>query len=926
MAENSRCGSSRCPRNGIHDKVDSLWLSGNDFLVFTIKEKLRRTSKILLSRRDGDVTLRARRPGDSQLLQFVPRAVLDGDFSKSFISDYVHWLDLATGELEFRPAESPWIPEPSNWRLHVSMHRNKSHAMIRKISGDNCASISLIDIRSPTFQMISRPLSALESLEHIIIVRTPQTVEASLPRLRLSFFINHKSEIECQSIPGYVIDKHQSSGTMFGLTNQLVLCPTSNSFELPRRVIIPQGDVSFTLDGDFAKVSISAGTEQLVHWYEYTIDTDLGRLSGNVSLGSKLYQCYLHAITSHCLPDPLLGQTGTEEAVYMLRSAAFRSFQRLGNYEAKLLTLISKLTPRRYYYPPHLESMATVEWNQLPTLSQHHDFHPDVCSIFNHAQALEALYDYPITLDHPERTKPLLNRAAIRNWVYYPCDLQSSARSLSSSLGDVIYRSRDVVNDAHAAYRMSWAVWNGQPLLSGKGLNIWDAMQSWKSIGPASWGISFRYSRYWLYFNIAQDWIEIYNLCLETTSHNRQDVKITLAFSLAAASFSQPEYREILPLILIFATDVRFQHLRFPVEPQYTLSDGICPDHDRLVTLISESANPINRTPVSTMAMQAVSKKKAKKQRRGEYCRVVNEKASAAARTIVEQWPEKQIPSLPRDWFDSSMCKIHVEPYFQSIDRNSKLKDHIGGLQTVLNHYSTDTAGVTDPPYTFSPQFNVKPSEEVSPSIRHLLVFLRDITTQFPFNPGHTRENGLGDLIQGFRSSQKRLLRLYGDDLSKSYSELLQKEDFSATERVIPSHNVLRHHRDARRERKDAMFSKLLMTLKPNQRVDEVLSIAGLWPRITPRLVLCQLSRDHASTLTEQCKDVIIKYAAAFLKYQQSQRLLELASRHQDDAFFREAETICEEVVVACSESCEWLLIQVSGCFVKHVGANRYFG
>jgi hypothetical protein len=629
--------------------------------------------KILLSRHDGDVILQARRSGDSQLLQFVPRAVLDGDFPKSFISDYVHWLDLATGELEFRPAGSPWIPEPSNWRLHISVDPNKSHAMIRKISGDNCAFISLVDIRSPTFQMISRPLSALESPEHITIVRTPQTVEASLPRLRLSFFINDKSEIECQSIPGYVIDKHQSSGTMFGLTNQLVLCPTSDSFELPRRVIIPQGDVSFILDGDFAKVSISAGTEQLVHWYEYTIDTDLGRLSGNVSLGSKLYQCYLHAITSHCLPDPLLGQTGTEEAVYMLRSAAFRSFQRLGNHEAKLLTLISKLTPRRYYYPPHLESMATVEWNQLPTLSQHHDFHPDVCSIFNHAQSLEALYDNPITFDIPERTKPLLNRAAIRNRVYYPHDMQSSAHSLSSSLGDVIYRSRDVdnwVNDERAACQISWAAWNGQPSLSRKGLRLWDAMQSWTSIGPASWAISLRYSRYWLYFNIAQDWIEIYRLCLETTSHNRQDVKITLAFSLAAASFNQPEYRKILPLILIFATDDRFQHLRLPDESQYKLSDGICPDYDHLITLISESANPLNRTPASTMAMQSVSKKKAKKQRRGEYCRVVNEKASAAARTIVDQWPEKEIPTLPRDWFDSSTCQAHVEPYFQSIVRN----------------------------------------------------------------------------------------------------------------------------------------------------------------------------------------------------------------------------------------------------------------
>jgi len=130
---------------------------------------------------------------------------------------------------------------------------------------------------------------------------------------------------------------------------------------MPRRVIIPQGDIEFGLDGDFARVFIKAGTARHVNWHEYTIDTDLGRLTGNVSLHSKLYQCYLHALTSHCLPDPLLGHTGTEESLNMLQSAAFPSFQRLGNDDAMLMNLIGKLTPGRAYYPPHLKSMVTVK-------------------------------------------------------------------------------------------------------------------------------------------------------------------------------------------------------------------------------------------------------------------------------------------------------------------------------------------------------------------------------------------------------------------------------------------------------------------------------------------------------------------------------------------------------------------------------------
>jgi hypothetical protein len=298
-------------------------------------------------------------------------------------------------------------------------------------------------------------------------------------------------------------------------------------------------------------------------------------------------------------------------------------------------------------------------------------------------------------------------------------------------------------------------------------------------------------------------------------------------------------------------------------------------------------------------------------------------KASAAARTIVAHWPEKRIPNLPHEWFNTSSCRASIEAYFQSIDRNLKLKDYIERLQTGLYHYGTSGSSATDLPYAFSPRFDANPSEAVSHSIRRLLMQAISSAMTVPAGsvPPPTRDDGLGSLIQEFQSSQQPLLRLYGDDLNKSYSELLRKA-FSAAERVIPSYEVLRHHRDVCRNRKDAIFSKLLMTLEPYQGVDKIIGMAGLWPRITPRSILRELSRDRASTLNEQWKEFIIGYAVAFLKYQQSQRLLELASRHQDEAFFREAETICEDVARECSH--DWLLIQVGVRFCETAEANRY--
>jgi hypothetical protein len=407
---------------------------------------------------------------DPPLLQLIPRHVFVDDFPKDFVDDYVHWLNLGTGEVEFRPVESRWTPNPSNWRLYV--RTDETRAVFCRISGDGAAPVDLIDIRSATFRMISSSLSALESPKHIIITRTNQALEASLPRLRLLFFINPTSELECRSMLGYVIDKFQSSGTMIGLKDQLVLRPSNESSEMPRRVIIPHGEIKFGLDGNFSTVSISTGSERKVDWHDYTIDTDLGRLTGNVSLGSKLYQCYLHALTSHCLPDPLLGHAGTEESLNILQSAALLSFQRLSEFDAKLLKLISELTPHREY--SH-SAMTKVLWNDLPVLSQHHDFHPAVLSIIDHAHSLEALYDKPGVFGVPPRSASSLNRAASRNRVYYPYDLQIPRYASSSIPKDIVHRSRDVADggsEEHAAYQMSWSVWNAKPYLPRKWLEL----------------------------------------------------------------------------------------------------------------------------------------------------------------------------------------------------------------------------------------------------------------------------------------------------------------------------------------------------------------------------------------------------------------------------------------------------------------------
>ena len=885
--------------------------------------------KILLSWNNGDIILRARRLGDSQILQLIPRCKLLGDFPKHFVDQYVHWLDLGTRELEFRPVGSPWTSAPSNWRLYF--HERHPSATFQKPSRGG-SPIQLIDIHSSTFGVVSGMLSPLETPENIIVTRTAQSLEVSLPRFHLLFFVNPNVELECRSMPNYIVDKTQSCGTMFGLRNKLILCPRPNSSEeslLPRRVIIPRGKVSYCTTGNFASISISTDAEQQVRWHEYTIDTDLGCLTSNTSLRSKLYQCYLHALTSHCLPDPLLGHTGTEEALYMLQSAAFRSFQRLDGDEAKLLKMISDLTPNRVYYPPHLQSMATVRWNDLPALSQHHGFFAAACAILDHARVLETLYHQPVVFDTPDRNLSLVNRTASRNKVYYPSDLQTS-EDLSSS-DDVKYRSRDICNRGTAeqrAYQASYSIWQGRPSLDGELSNLWDVMNSWGSVGPASSGITLGYSQYWFKFDAARDWLVIYNLCRRPVNGGLQSMKIKLSFCLPAVTYSNSKYSETIPFFVAFALDDRFRSLGPPPDPFYALSDNTAPNLAYLMDLVTRSALSMELSPAGFLHVEGGSSMMVKmKWRMEEYNVAIQRESSRVANAIFHHWLDYESVDFREQWFDKAGCLQLVNKYIQSILRNIRLRDHVQQLQSLLQNHANFAIPATRP-YEFSPRFIPSCSEAPSYSIRDTLLshtnvpapradsaekpFIRDSDspartttgTVLPISP-----DSLKVLIEEFRESKQPLLELYGNDLNKSHRELMGRDASQSTRGSIPSHELLHIYHDECSRKKDKLLSEISATLAPSRNVDQACAVAGLWPRITPRSLLRLLAKDRIATLPDQWNSVITRYAICLLEYQQSQRMLELSSSQKREELLLEIESMRSDVLAESTP--DWLLVQV---------------
>jgi len=772
--------------------------------------------------------------------------------------------------------------------------------------------IRLIDIRSSTFGVVSDLLSPLESPEHIVATLTPNALEVSLPRLRLSFFVNASWELECRTIPGYVVDKNQSCGTMFGLTNKLVLCPSCTCSEEPlpaRRVIIPQGEVSFKKNGDFTSVLIDTAADQHVRWNEYTIEPELGCLRCHTTLGSKLYRCYLHALTSHCLPDPLLGHTGTEEALYILQSATCRSFQRLDLHESTLLDMISKLSPKIHHKVG--SGPATVKWKDLSALSQHPDFFFSVSSILDRASALESLYDSPADFMISVRDKRLLNREARRNKSYYISALNLSGQTLST--GDIEYRSRDVSDRGFAepAFRTSWSIWNAQPFIPDLSSDLWDLMASWNSIGPALSEITLQYSPYWLDFDASRDWFMIYDLCRKSAKQNRRNLQIRLTFSLSAAAYNNYKHSNIIAFLVIFALDERCHDLSPPQHLLYNLSDGLTPELTRLENIVYASTVPPKGGRSSAQ--------------NAEYNAAVRRESSEIAKLILLQWPDYQSVDFRKQWLDKSECNRRVNEYSLSISSNNRLREHVLQLQSILQHYE-DVSIPAVVPYTFSPQFITSNPASPSYSLYDIFLSRTDVPLpspeRVPFRdhtipptastervPPLADSNSLEILLNELHHSRQPSLQLYGRELNNSYREVLGRDASQSTHGPVPSHEVLVLYHNERSHRKDKLFSEILAALAPSQQVEETSNLAGLWPRITPRLILRQLARDRVNRLPDQWKSVIMRYAISFIKNQQSLRLLELSSRQEHEELLREMEAIRHDTLADSTP--DWLLVQV---------------
>lgn len=845
--------------------------------------------KLHFSLESTGLLIRAKK--DNRTLELIPHSKLKGDFPEQLVDDYAHWMNLDTGNIEFRPIDGQWAESERNPRIDFR------DLVMRR------GNVRFLDVRCPSAQMIYSILGPLEDRGYIEITTARQgEIEINLPRLQMNFFLN-KGKLECRQFRDMVVDEDQRLGTLVGLENRLVLRNNGHGADSHcRKVLIPYGEVSYSIEGPHVRVSVSTEGQKTVVYHHFDVDETLWRLSGSGRLSSRLYKAYLHALTSHCLPDPLTGRTGTEEALCDLNSAAVWSFRELEEVDLDLFNLIIELAPARTFYPPRSKTMQEVEWNALPSLSQHDGFYTVVQGILQYNRRFQFFRDGTppsSSISVRERDEFLVNRAAIRN---APFRVEAFGGSNICLGVDRIYIARDIppsgpgsVESKVCAIAHSTNIWSTSISTVS---DLLERCEAWGVLGRKMPEIFLEYDSKWLKADLPTTWCSLYDACCTTQKGDRYHLMFFLSTLL---------YRQTLPIdmdliwtLLAFATLREFKSIAAPVFDSYDLTQGYRPDEQvpRIVRSFEVSYTGFDGPPQahdeSTGEWYARNKEL--------YDEQLESQTTSLVWWYTSQWVCEKPAQPTANIYPLllNLTEIHerVDSAFGGCYKNLQFKNHIEEVQQVLAH--ARTRGPRSSFYAFSPSLTI------GTPIPHISMEELSVIRESPILPAPVPNEQLGGLLTRLKqNSESEFKTEYTGDLLKSLNVFEQQADDCT---LAPP---LETHRRPCAEHLDSMLRKIGVELEsPRVESSELLKAAGLWPRITPTSLLGLLARPTVTDICPKTKKTLVDYGLTIAKFQRASRLHILATIGSDKELAKEKANIGQQGWDPM-EYPDWLLLEI---------------
>ncbi|KAK2793814.1 hypothetical protein FQN51_001032 [Onygenales sp. PD_10] len=816
---------------------------------------------------------------DRTVYEILPETAVNGDFPEEFVKKYVQWLHIGKDIIEWRPINKIWESSPQNWALH------STHYSPILVKGQ----WRLVEMGSKTGQAVVTLLAPLERPTHVHMMMDTGTRELRihLPRLKLDFFMGCQSEhLESKQFRGMIIDTDQSFGTLTGLVNKLVLRGKQGN---SRCVIIPHGEVKYMRTGDHVSVTIHNSKFSTVQYHKYQIDTRLRRLVDNGSIRSKLFRCYLHALTSGCLVDSLTLTTGTEEAIQILRSASTQSLVNLTTQDTEILSHIAKLTPGRQFYPPHLMVMQQVRWKPLSPLSQHNSFLGLAERLFKSHETFSMIQNGPASIPSRPSIKgnnqKLLDRDTYRNSVYRVDYFGAEA----SKGADAPYNARDRSTDLERVQRSyttaklvdEWSV-------HLKACNLLNQLESWgtqiRGLGlHPSHSLDLGYGKQWLdplSDFMPQMFLQIYDQFSKSTPEKD---KYRIMFFLGTLSYSNNADEGFVQSLLALATVPELRSISRPVYDHFTLGDGYAPKKGKLVDIAQRHSFAFYESPESKLGAKIYESRGTTHQRlMSMYQKMKNERAAKFAEALFSQGLVKQL-SKPRPeictFIQADQAMANAQAISSSWYRNSELRQFLGPVQEILDKMS--------PKVYPQPDFSILyPRDDYQHKSTYLSLqdaFSKQdlaiktktcelrglLLAQKHDRAGHGQVKTLLDGMSSSAAYEKEYL----DDLKSSLEALRESGN---NYRVSENDHLaeLRKRLDKCQRWADKCFESIRNKLQSQDCLPKQLAVRlGLSPRLSPTLILQHLSHNKVGNLTTKCKDSLIHYGIVISVLQRAERI-----------------------------------------------------
>lgn len=873
---------------------------------------------VYFGKRGGNVVIRVRK--ESQILELVPQDSFVHDLPSAFVEGYFHWLNIASQEVELRPLDQAWQSSLENWRLLYQ--RASTSTLVRKDR-------RLIDIRSVTCAKIRSIFGGLETIENVhVTLSDSRCLEVALPRYDLRFFLNHDGDFECRELCK-VVDPDQSVGTMIGLQSRLVLSGVQKLARKHDRILlIPEGDVASSRGGSHVEVSISVQGSR-VRLFQYPIDATLRRLRGSGDMYGIIYMAYLHAITSHTLPDPLTARTGTEEALVYLRHGSLGFSKPPDQRMIDLLTRISCLTPHREYYPNHLKVMQRVKWDRtLSMIVQHDDFLPLAEQIMTSGNSYIMFYpeSRPAESLYEGRDFDLLKRGMIRN---------SSFRSshfggdISARTYDSEYEARDCCADTARGQR-SFEIaslvrdWPKKIKVSS------DLERDLCDLGMVL-GVGTKYDpsrslSELLSVDFPSSWAPLQQTCRES-SFMLDTYRLMFLFSVIAYG---REVRSLTTLRTLLAFAFVSELRQIPVPSNYSyfkLSRGTELDEEALRREIMKNMSLYN----------GPGRKKHKAQWNAENTKhetKSKKQAEAVLQYYRGQWPSSD-PATPPGTLSMSphlnwsTASQEISTLFYVWTANGKYQDYLSQIQPILNEvcgeYCLPKYDSKD--WHNSEKLLVTGQQDVIPSPADLMsavspaIFSKSDVVKIERDSKAIGKNDkLGKLIAAIRADQggrdhHSIRTQYRKDLLASHDAFGEyKEQITPAQLPYTLTDTLIHRMTCESEVFEALKC-IYDSLGAKSPASTLLELGGLWPRFTIRSLLATLSSRSSTPSSQPWRHCLLALGESITTLQRARRLVLAGERNDVPSFCAEIENEGHQGWNT-NQWPDWLLIEIDGDFL----------